>query len=56
MEQNVKAMYKGKEITVQFDFCPKCKFYLGCYDGGHPNYISPECLEEHEPKGNEVDG
>ena len=47
IKQNVKAIYKDKEITVQFDFCPKCKLYIRCYDGGYPNYISQECLDEH---------
>lgn len=49
IKQNVEAIYKGKKIIVQFDFCPNYEYYLGCYnENGIAHYISPECLEGKE--------
>lgn len=45
MKQNVKAIYQGKVIKVQFDYCPQCKYFDDCYDGGYPHYIDSSCIK-----------
>lgn len=64
MEQNVKIKpFKWADLilVVQFEHCPKCKYFSSCYDikelaceyDGRsrvvkkvPNYISQDCFEE----------
>ena len=43
--QNVKVIYQGKVIKVQFDYCPQCKYFDDCYDGGYPRYIDSSCIK-----------
>jgi len=45
MKQNVKVIYQGKVIKVQFDYCPQCKYFDDCYDGGYPHYIDSSCIK-----------
>lgn len=41
--QNVLYKLNGETIKLQFSFCPQCRYFKDCYDGGTPHYLSPEC-------------
>lgn len=36
------------KVKLQFDFCPKCKYFKSCYiTDGKPHYLSEDCLNEY---------
>lgn len=48
-KQNIVAEYFGMKVKLQFDFCPKCKYFKSCYStDGNPHYLSEECLRDYE--------
>lgn len=69
VKQNVHIKpFRWADMTliVQYDYCPKCKYFSSCYDikelaceyDGRsrvvkkvPNYISQDCFEETEEGG-----
>lgn len=66
IRQNVKIKpfaWANITLIVQFEYCPKCKYFSDCYDlrtlaceyDGYPitikgqsNYITQNCFEERE--------
>ena len=47
-KQNVIYVLNGDKIKLQFEFCPRCKLFNDCYDGGFAHYISQECLDDFD--------
>jgi len=46
MKQNVTyTRPTGETIKVQFEHCPNCTYFGGCYESYYPNYISEECFD-----------
>lgn len=45
-KQNILYKLNGEKIKLQFDFCTKCKYFNGCYEGGFPHYLNQECIED----------
>ena len=46
MKQNVTyTRPTGEMIKVQFEHCPNCTYFSGCYENHYPNYISEECFD-----------
>lgn len=50
MKQNVNYN-NGHNFNMQFDFCPKCKYFSSCYSlningsGNLPSYLGEECFD-----------
>ncbi len=45
-KQNVPYTKDGVAIKLQFEFCPKCKYFDDCYNPTGPHYLNQECIDD----------
>jgi hypothetical protein len=47
VKQNLRITHGNRDLKIQFNFCPECKYFADCYEQNplHPSYISPECAD-----------